>query len=226
MSIKALSWAFEANIPSSGAKLTLLALANYADADDCTAYPSQKTISKITSLSTRAIRDHIVALEEMGFIERSSRKRDNGTFTSDLFVLKIDSNGIGNNSQRKFSPQAENAENQRQISQNPAADFARQEPLLNTTIKTEPIKPSAFDEFWEIYPKAVAKKKCLEMWKKRNYDAIAETILDDVRRKSKTEDWTKEGGKYAPMSTTYINQERWNDKPTQAPQRRERGVSL
>lgn len=84
-------------------------------------------------------------------------------------------------------------------------------------------QPPGFVEFWKIYPKAMAKKQCLEMWKKRNFEAIAETILDDVRRKSKTEAWTKENGMYVPMSRTYLNQERWDDKQ-QEPQRKARGL--
>lgn len=230
MSIKALSWVFDTYVHGSGAKITLLALANYAN-DSNHAYPSQNSLAKMTSLSTRAIRNHITELERLGFITRSSRKRADGTFTSDLFRLNVGFTP-SNTVQRNILPSEENGLNQRQDSTYPAADFAghdpalKEEPLLKDKEKEQKEKaatqPPGFVEFWKIYPKAAAKKPCLEMWKKRNFEAIAETILDDVRRKSKTEAWTKENGMYVPMSKTYLNQERWNDKQ-QEPQLRERG---
>ena len=136
MSIDALSWAFNLDLPNSGVKLTLLALANYADADDCTAYPNQKTISQKTCLSTRAIRSHLVTLEELGVISRKSRKREDGTFTSDLFTLNIGFSppkSTGRNYQRQNLPTAKKDKIQRQILPNPVADSAYQEPSLDTT---------------------------------------------------------------------------------------------
>jgi hypothetical protein len=117
--------------------LTLLALANYASDQNSTAFPSQKAMSQKTCLSTRAIRDHLVALERLGVISRVSRKREDGTYTTDLFTLNvgfIPSTSSGRNGQRKISPAAENDISQRQILPDPVADSAYQESSLKTTI--------------------------------------------------------------------------------------------
>lgn len=147
MSIDSLSWAFNLDLPSSGAKLTLLALANYADADGV-AYPSQKAMAKKTCLCERAIRSHLSNLERMGVISRVARTRSNGSFTSDLFQINMDwipeitpktpaaDFAVGKNCQRQIlpSPAADFAAVQRQILPSPAADSAAPEPSLNTTI--------------------------------------------------------------------------------------------
>lgn len=133
MSIEALSWAFNLELPSSGAKMTLLALANYAN-EAGEAYPSQKAMAEKTCLCERAIRTHLVTLEGLGIISRVARTRSNGSFTSDLFKLHI-----GAKAQRQILPAADsavgrNCQTQRQILPQPAADSAGPEPSLTTTI--------------------------------------------------------------------------------------------
>ena len=138
MSIEAISWAFNTVLPNSGMKLTLLALCNYAN-EDGEAYPSQKALAEKTCLCERAIRTHLVALEEAGLIARKARTRANGSFTSDLFQIYIGATPSGINCQRQILPTAENDTSQRQILPNPAADSAGPETSLTTTItKTNP----------------------------------------------------------------------------------------
>lgn len=141
MSIEALSWAFNLDLPSSGAKLTLLALANYSS-ESGEAFPSQKAMAQKTCLCERAIRTHLVTLEDLGLISRVGRTRANGSFTSDLFQLNIGALPSGKICQRQNLPAAENAETQRQILPNPAAESAAPESSLNTTI-TKSLKPTA-----------------------------------------------------------------------------------
>jgi hypothetical protein len=67
-----------------------------------------------------------------------------------------------------------------------------------------------FDEFWSVYPKKQSKEKAASSFSKLN-DLEIDLIIEDVKSKSKTVDWTKEGGKYIPMPATYLNQRRWED---------------
>ena len=133
MSIEAISWAFNTLLPNSGMKLTLLALCNYAN-EDGEAYPSQKALAEKTCLCERAIRTHLVALEDVGLIARKARTRANGSFTSDLFQINIGATPSGINCQRQILPTAENDTSQRQIFPNPAADSAGPETSLTTTV--------------------------------------------------------------------------------------------
>lgn len=87
MSVEAITWASKQKTGSPGAKLTLIALANYAnDRQEC--WPSQATLALWTEQSDRTIRTHLASLESMGLIHRKTREVA-GAFTSDLTTLCI-----------------------------------------------------------------------------------------------------------------------------------------
>lgn len=88
MSVEAITWASKQTAGSPGAKLVLIALANYAnDRHEC--WPSQNTLAQWTEQSDRTIRTHLATLESMGLISRQSREVA-GCFTSDMITLHID----------------------------------------------------------------------------------------------------------------------------------------
>lgn len=75
---------------------------------------------------------------------------------------------------------------------------------------TDPVDVG-FSRFWSSYPntpRRVAKAKCLEIWKKKNLEAIADEIVEHVRALKKTKQWL-DG--YEPAPLTYLNQQRWED---------------
>lgn len=188
MSIDALSWAFNLDLPSSGSKLTLLALANYSD-EYGEAYPSQKAMAKKTCLCERAIRTHLVTLESLGIITRQSRKRENGSYTSDLFKLKIGAKiTSGNNCQRQILPTAEKDISQRQILPNPAADSAYPDPSLTTTITkgepsvTVPPKKSPRKQFFDGVDKQIADDFIAIRRAKKS--PVTETAINGIRREA------------------------------------------
>lgn len=67
-----------------------------------------------------------------------------------------------------------------------------------------------FSQFWTAYPRKEAKAKALEAWNK-NTPPIEE-VLAALKWQTKKDDWTKEGGKYIPMPTSYLNARRWTDE--------------
>ena len=169
MSLEALTWAFNLELPTSGAKLTLLALANYAN-EDGEAYPSQKSIGIKTCLSERAVRSNLAILETLGVISRISRKRSNGSFTSDLFKINI---GMKLTSQRQILPTAENDISQRQILPKPAADSAGPETSLNTTITKSNQEPQITNVISLDGSKKITFKTWLAILKAKNERPIS-----------------------------------------------------
>lgn len=68
-----------------------------------------------------------------------------------------------------------------------------------------------FDEFWTAWPKNERKQdkaKCLQLWRQRTLDEIADAILADVRVKRGTEKW-RDGFIEAPL--VYLRGRRWED---------------
>lgn len=70
-------------------KLLLLTLANYAGADG-SCFPSQTTLAADTGMSERAVRGHLADLEAQGMIQRTARRREDGSRTADLILLCLD----------------------------------------------------------------------------------------------------------------------------------------
>lgn len=68
-----------------------------------------------------------------------------------------------------------------------------------------------FEDFWLAWPKNDRKQdkgKCLELWKAKGLDAVADGILADVKAKRGTAKW-RDGFIEAPA--VYLRNERWKD---------------
>ena len=70
-----------------------------------------------------------------------------------------------------------------------------------------------FEEFWKLYPKKQSKKISEKSWNKLNPSTdLFKKIIFSLEAHKKTEQWTKENGRFIPYPATWINQERWNDE--------------
>lgn len=71
-------------------------------------------------------------------------------------------------------------------------------------------EPEGFAKFWKIYPETrkVGKKTCLDKWRKKKLEDIADQIIQHVEAMKGTRAW-KEG--FDPSPQTYLGQERWAD---------------
>ena len=83
-----------------------------------------------------------------------------------------------------------------------APDKIREDKIIKTSIR--------FEDFWNEYPneRKQNKKGCLERWKTKNLDLIADKVIGYVKAMKQTRQW-KEGFVCAPE--VLINQERWQD---------------
>ena len=93
-------------------------------------------------------------------------------------------------------------ENIQELYTNYITDKIREDKIIKTIVR--------FDEFWNIYPpvRKTNKKGCMEKWKAKDLDSIADKVIGYVKTMKETKQW-KEGFVPAPM--TLINQERWED---------------
>lgn len=87
-----------------------------------------------------------------------------------------------------------------------------------------------FPKFWALYPRKQDKAKAQKSWAKLKVtDELFAMIAKGLSVQVVSTDWLKEGGKYIPMPTTWLNGKRWEDevKPTsnvhQFPQSRHTG---
>lgn len=90
---------------------------------------------------------------------------------------------------------------------------------INNIIK--PPIPPLFVDFWKAYPKHQDKQNALKAFKKLNPDqALVDQMIKSINAWKQSDQWTKEGGQYIPMPTTWLNGRRWEDEaaaPKQVP---------
>ncbi|MBF6672428.1 helix-turn-helix domain-containing protein [Glutamicibacter sp. FBE19] len=87
MSIRALKWAFDQKLPTIP-KFVLVVLGDYAD-ERHSCFPGQKHIAETVGSSESSVRRALKTLEDEGLIIRERRTRENGSRTSDRYVLPV-----------------------------------------------------------------------------------------------------------------------------------------
>lgn len=94
-------------------------------------------------------------------------------------------------------------------------------PIVSTerAVSTEkkPFDQTAFDHWWNLYPKKVGKKQALAAWKKLKPDTylVSTIVTDTIRRKEQDRKWI-DGFVKDPVR--YIKHEQWTDEmDTSAP---------
>lgn len=68
----------------------------------------------------------------------------------------------------------------------------------------------SFERFWEAYPKKVGKKAAGNAFMRVLVDT--DTLIAAIEKQKRSEQWTKEGGRYIPNPATWLNQGRWEDE--------------
>jgi len=87
--------------------------------------------------------------------------------------------------------------------------------LPNSTLREKPVKVSKEDRdnflsFWNVYPKKIGKGAAEKSWYKQK--PPLDVVLVAVEAQKKTDQWSKEKGKYIPNPATWLNQKRWEDE--------------
>lgn len=67
-----------------------------------------------------------------------------------------------------------------------------------------------FNVFWSAYPKKVGKGAAIKAYEKVKVDKAI--LLSAIEKQSRSEQWTKDDGKYIPNPSTWLNQCRWEDE--------------
>lgn len=162
-------------------------------------------------------------------LNKASRRREQNRKAWETFKAKRDCQEIANACQAKEenipSPTPLSIREERVCSSNNnknatkegvqgegRACQAKDKQLADATAK-------AFDMWWAEYPRKVAKAAARQSFStlfrntaKSERNALFSAMVKAVKRASSSDQWTKEGGKYIPLPTTWIHQRRWEDE--------------
>ncbi len=74
-----------------------------------------------------------------------------------------------------------------------------------------------FEQFWAAYPRKTGKGVARKAFAKAMRLTTLDTMLTALKWQRQQEQWVKQGGQFIPHPSTWLNQERWDDQPTQVP---------
>ena len=70
-----------------------------------------------------------------------------------------------------------------------------------------------FEVFWKAYPCGKSKENARKAWRKLKPNAdLQERILSAVEQHKMCDEWQRDGGKYVPHASTWLNGKRWEDE--------------
>lgn len=70
-----------------------------------------------------------------------------------------------------------------------------------------------FPKFWKFYPNKVGKAAAQKAWAKLKVtDDLFALIADGLAKQVVSEGWLKDGGKFIPHPSTWLNGKRWEDE--------------
>lgn len=111
----------------------------------------------------------------------------------------------------------------RDVPQVPVDDAPHEAPLItakaNGTRLTANGLREMFADFWRAYPRKVGKEAAWKSWQRVKPDGVLVTrMLYTLGWQRQQADWLKDGGQFIPHPATWLNQGRWQDEPSNAPQ--------
>ncbi|AXA95428.1 helix-turn-helix domain-containing protein [Microbacterium sp. PM5] len=167
-------------------------------------FPSQATIAEEAGLSERTVRTMLGKLEQIGVIERRSRRGSEGRSNSKTDGYTLHPNGIVE------EPANIAGRSERPANGGRATGNQQQLTLLIEVDREEVDKDSvAFDDFWSIWPRKDAKKAASAAWDRAVKRADAQTILDAANAYVASPNRPEK--QYVPHAATWLNGDRWDD---------------
>lgn len=210
-------------VSASTAKLVLLVLADAAP-EDGSVFVSQGTIAARSELTRRSVGFAMAHLEALGLIRRATRYRDtDGGRTSDLVTLQCLAEPPCENPshgpcESLSHPHAQDIRTPCEIPSHPLRETFAPRTDQITTPEPKGINLSLdgqFAEFWELYPKKVAKPAALKAYG----NALKRAPHEQIMRGAEAYREARRGQepKFTAHPTTWLNQDRWNDEPAPTP---------
>ena len=165
-----------------------------------------------------SIRNGLKELEQNGYLVRNRVRDESGKLTSAEWTVS-DQPMLGK--PMLENPMLENPmlENRTQYN---TKEYNTKEFITKEFITKDipPISPKGktdcsdlFNQFWDAYPKHIAKQSAVKAFEKLKPDEkLLESMLKAIARQKESKQWEKDGGAFIPYPATWLNQRRWEDE--------------
>ena len=165
-----------------------------------------------------SIRNGLKELEQNGYLVRSRVRDESGKLTSAEWTVS-DKPMLGNpmlENPMLENPMLENPmlENRTQYNTkeyNTKEFITKDIPPISPKVKTD--CSDLFNQFWDSYPKHIAKQSAVKAFEKLKPDEkLLEAMLKAIAMQKESKQWEKDGGAFIPYPATWLNQRRWEDE--------------
>lgn len=225
MSVQASSWAIEQVCDTPAEKAVLMVIAAYAGADG-TCYPGQDTIARQACCSVKTVERVLKTFAARGWLERTERRRRDGSRTSDLLHLCM-----APNPERREQPDTMSGSSE--PTRHPVPTYPTSCPSQPDTMSglttfeplgeyTPPNPPpggdaarsaDVFEAVWSAYPEtgkaATNRERSRRAWDAALADAEPAVVLEGVRRFAASKAARVGGGARVPSLHRWLNERRW-----------------
>jgi len=182
------------DLPSISKSLVMY-LARFMNKDQDVAWPSHSRIMAELSISKGSLSSHFNLLESEGWITRVRGNSKTNTRYQVSFPKQVEK-AVGLISKGSSGDELRSSGGELGVVQ---------EVNTNSQLNRQSNSNSAFDNFWEIYPKKQNKKKAFVSFNNLTKEKQKKAI-DDVRTRFNDTPFV-----FIPLPTTYLNGERWED---------------
>jgi len=69
-----------------------------------------------------------------------------------------------------------------------------------------------FEEFWKAYPRKENKAATIALWASKKCSGDSVKLMIHLSGCKDSEQWAKDGGRFVPMASTYLRQQRYLDE--------------
>jgi len=185
-------------IPNAAAKVLLLALAKYSNAEgEC--FPSQQKLSEDTLIPIRTIARSIHWLEANGFI-RVLRRPNKPNF---YVITSMEEDMSDENGYAKMADEV--------VNNITKLELANNNTLSSRAKMAHPNQTADFESFWQSYPRRIGKGAARTAFTRAIKLAPVDEIIAAAKEYTAHCDTTGVEKQFIPHASTWLNGERWDD---------------
>lgn len=204
-------WVIQRKLSGSALRLYAWMIVKHADWDTGQADPSVRQLADELDVTAPTISSALAELERQGLVTRESR-----TGYSTVYVLQ-NAEEVAVKKSLDDPPKDLDTPLPKDLCTHPPKDLIG--PIYTSTkTQIQTTTSDGFDAFWSFYPRKDGKAEARKAWAKLRPDAdLQQHIATALAWQRQTEQWLKDGHKFAPMATTYLHQRRWEDEQPSGP---------
>jgi hypothetical protein len=185
--------------------------------------PSIASLAKRAHIGTTATKEALNKLVEYGLIAKVARLDEAGDPTSNLYLVRRPSTirGVGRQTTdpSRETTQGGSPNDPGWVAKRPLSKTTEVEPLKDIDPNSPWNESAAFMQFWNDYPKRVARPAAEKAFRKHVTADNFEAVISGLKAWTESVEWTRlapDGSNFIPYAQKFLNQRYWENPPPKA----------